>query len=182
MPRTIKNLGHRNVALLIASVAIIVIACGGSAATPAPTPAPTAAPVTATSTPAATAYEVKVATDAKLGAFLAGENGMSLYLLTADKKDTTTCSGGCASAWPPFELDPGETVTAGAGVTGTLATITRADDGKAQVTYNGVPLYYFAGDKAAGDITGQGVKSVWFLVAPASTAQSGAIKGGVGQP
>ncbi len=125
---------------------------------------------------------MKLAQDAKLGAYLAGENGMALYLLTKDTANTTTCSGGCASAWPPFELDPGESVTAGDGVTGTLATITRADDGKAQVTYNGVPLYYFAGDKAAGDITGQGVKSVWFLAAAATTAQGGAIKGGVGQP
>ena len=184
MSNIVKNLGQRNVALLVAAVAIIVVACGGSAtATPAPTPLPTAAPIAATSTPAAaTSYPVKLAQDAKLGAYLTGENGLALYLLTADKADTTTCSGGCASAWPPFELDPGETLTAGDGVTGKLATITRADDGKAQVTYNGVPLYYFAGDKAAGDITGQGVKGVWFLVAAATTAQGGAIKGGIGQP
>jgi predicted lipoprotein with Yx(FWY)xxD motif len=43
---------------------------------------------------------------------------------------------------------------AGTGVSGTLATITRADDGSLQVTYNGLPLYFFSGDKAAGDATG----------------------------
>jgi hypothetical protein len=75
----------------------------------------------------------------------------------------------------------GGSVTAGDGATGTLATITRADDGKNQVTYNGIPLYYFAKDAKAGDINGQGIKGVWFLVAPASAAQGGPIMGGVGQ-
>jgi predicted lipoprotein with Yx(FWY)xxD motif len=44
-----------------------------------------------------------------------------------------------------------------------LGTITRADGGT-QVTYSGMPLYYFAADKAAGDTKGQGVKSVWYVI------------------
>lgn len=51
------------------------------------------------------------------------------------------------------------------GVTGTLGTIT-TPDGKKQVTINGMPIYYYAKDKAAGDITGQDVNKVWYLVAP----------------
>ncbi len=66
-------------------------------------------------------------------------------------------------------------------MTGALATIKRTDDGKAQVTYNGIPLYYFSKDAKAGDVNGQGFKNVWFLVGPASTAQGGPITGGVGQ-
>ncbi len=66
-------------------------------------------------------------------------------------------------------------------MTGALASLTRADDGKQQVTYNGIPLYYFATDTNAGDVNGQGVKGVWFLVAPGSTTQGGPITGGVGQ-
>jgi len=181
MSRTFSNLGRRNVAMLVAAVAIIVVACSGSAATPASTATPTQAPAAATGAAPAAAYKVMLAQDAKLGGYLAVENGKALYLLTKDTANTTTCTAGCATAWPPFELDPGETVTPGDGVTGTLATITRADDGKAQVTYNGVPLYYFAGDQKAGDTTGQGVKGVWFLVAAASTSQGGPITGGVGQ-
>jgi predicted lipoprotein with Yx(FWY)xxD motif len=178
MPHTIRNSRHAHVALLVAAAALVLAACG-SAATPVPTSAPVA---TTAPSAAASVYTVKLAQDAKLGGYLTGEDGMALYLLTADKADTTTCTAACAGAWPPFELGPGETVAAGDGVTGSLATITRADDGKAQVTYNGIPLYYFAADKSAGDIKGQSVKGVWFLVAAGSTSQGGPIKGGVGQP
>ena len=163
---------------LTAAVALLVAACSGSTATTAPT----APPASSAGAPASAAvYQVTVGHDAKLGAYLAGEDGKSLYLLTKDSANTPTCVGGCASKWPPFELEGTESVTAGDGVTGTLATIKRADDGKVQVTYNGIPLYYFASDTKAGDINGQGVNGVWYLVAPASTAQGGHIAGGVGQ-
>lgn len=184
MTRTNRTMGGLRLASLIAGATLLLAACSGAAATPSPTVAPSVAPsvAPAASTAASGAvYQVKVAQDAKLGAYLTGEDGKALYLLTADAKDKSTCSGGCAAAWPPFELDPGESAAAGDGVTGTLASTTRADDSKAQVTYNGIPLYYFAKDTKAGDINGQGVKGVWFLVSPAATAQGGAITGGVGQ-
>jgi predicted lipoprotein with Yx(FWY)xxD motif len=44
-----------------------------------------------------------------------------------------------------------------------LGTITR-DDGTMQATYNGWPLYYYSGDAAPGDINGQGMEGLWFLV------------------
>jgi predicted lipoprotein with Yx(FWY)xxD motif/plastocyanin len=164
---------------LLAATAFLFAACSGAAATAAPT---AAAASTATGAAASAAvYQVAVAQDPKLGAHLTGEDGKSLYLLTADSSGKSTCTAACATAWPPFELDPGESVAAGTGVAGALATITRADDGKPQVTYNGIPLYYFAKDAKPGDVNGQGVKGVWFLVAPGSTAQGGPITGGVGQ-
>lgn len=180
MTRTNRTIGGLRVASLVAAAALLFAACSGAAATPSPTVVPSLAPAASTAA-AAGAVQVNVAQDPKLGAFLSGDGGKSLYLLTADAANKSTCTGGCATAWPPFELASGATVTAGTGVTGTLATTTRADDGKAQVTYNGIPLYYFAKDAKAGDINGQGVKGVWFLVAPASTAQGGSITGGVGQ-
>jgi plastocyanin/predicted lipoprotein with Yx(FWY)xxD motif len=180
MTRTDRSRAGLRVGALVAAATLLLAACSGTAAT-APTSAPTAAPAASTAGASGTVYEVKVAQDPKLGPYLTGEDGKSLYLLTADSNGKATCSGGCATAWPPFELDPGESVAAGSGVTGTLATLTRADDGKPEVTYNGIPLYYFAKDAKAGDINGQGVKGVWFLVAPASTASGGAITGGVGQ-
>ena len=108
---------------------------------------------------------MKTATDAKAGTFLVGEDGKTLYVFTKDSPGTSVCSGDCATSWPPFTLDAGEATKAGTGVSGALATITRAD-GKAQVTYNGAPLYYFAADKKAGDVTGQGVGGVWFAAKP----------------
>ncbi len=133
---------------------------------------PSVAPSVAASAPSATAseaeggvYEVKVATGT-VGKYLTGEDGKTLYIF---KKDTTpgksVCNGDCATNWPPFLLEAGETTKADDGVTGKLATITR-DDGTIQVTYNGVPVYYFAADKAAGDTTGQGVGGFWFVANP----------------
>jgi len=45
----------------------------------------------------------------------------------------------------------------------------QAPDGKKQVTVNGMPVYLWEKDKAPGDITGQGVGNVWYLVAPDGT-------------
>jgi predicted lipoprotein with Yx(FWY)xxD motif len=54
--------------------------------------------------------------------------------------------------------------TAGTGATGKLATITRKDDGTLQVTYNGLPLHFYQGDKAPGDTNGSYPN--WNLVTP----------------
>jgi hypothetical protein len=39
-------------------------------------------------------------------------------------------------------------------------------DGSSQVTYGGWPLYYYSGDAAPGDVNGQGVNGVWYVVSP----------------
>jgi predicted lipoprotein with Yx(FWY)xxD motif len=144
-------------------------AAAPSAAPPSPTEsaAPSAAPSTPASPSAATGetYEVTVATDAKLGKYLAGEDGKTLYTFKKDTANTSNCTGGCAQAWPPFALDAGEQVKAGTGVTGALTTFARAD-GKMQVAYNGAPLYYYATDTKAGDVMGQGVGGFWFVAKP----------------
>jgi len=48
-------------------------------------------------------------------------------------------------------------------VSGKLATIKR-DDGSTQVTYNGLPLYFFSNDHAPGD--SNGVYENWNAVKP----------------
>ena len=53
-----------------------------------------------------------------------------------------------------------------------LGTITRAD-GTVQSTYNGWPLYYFSGDSAAGDVNGQGVNDVWWVLDATGTPVQG---------
>ena len=164
---------------ILASVAVVAIVAGcanGATASPQPTaaaasPAPSLAATAPAATPAAStaasAYEVKVA-QGGAGAYLTGEDGKALYLFEHDKVGTSTCTGDCATTWPPFVLDGGETVTAGTGVTGTLSTISRPDGSK-QVAINGLPMYYFSGDSAAGQTNGQGIGHVWFLASPAGT-------------
>lgn len=109
------------------------------------------------------------------GDALAGEGEMTLYVFTNDTDGTSTCTGGCADAWPPL-LGDGSDVVAGAGVSGTFGTTTR-DDGSQQVTHNGQPLYYYASDQAAGDATGEGAGGVWFI-APVDETQGGAGSSG----
>jgi hypothetical protein len=79
----------------------------------------------------------------------------------------STCSGACATAWPPLIAKAAP--TAGTGATASdLATISRSDGSK-QVTYDGHPLYYFAGDSGAGQTNGEGVNGFgapWYLLAP----------------
>lgn len=111
---------------------------------------------------------VNLAKNDKLGSFLVDDKGMTLYLFTKDSPGTTTCYDKCATAWPPL-LTAGN-AAGGAGVdAGKFGTTTRTE-GTTQVTYNGWPLYYYAKDKQPGDTTGQGVGSVWYLVAPAGDA------------
>jgi len=80
---------------------------------------------------------------------------MTLYTHAGDTATSSTCIGGCAATWPPLETN-GQP-TARAGVTGQLSTLTRPD-GTTQVTYRGLPLYYWQGDTKAGDVTGNGVE------------------------
>lgn len=105
-----------------------------------------------------------------LGTFLTGPNGKTLYIHAGDSMNTSTCTGQCLTAWPPLTAAAGQSVTAGSGVTGHLATFSRSD-GSLWVTYNGMPLYYWQGDSKAGDTTGQGVNG--FTVALASSSGSG---------
>jgi predicted lipoprotein with Yx(FWY)xxD motif len=76
---------------------------------------------------------------------------------------TSACTGGCAKTWPGLTVAAGATPVAGTGATGTLGTTTR-DDRSLQVTYNGLPLYFFSRDKAPGD--SNGVYTGWVAVKP----------------
>jgi len=123
-----------------------------------------------TTQPAA-GIEVKVA-DSKLGKLLTGSEGRTLYAFTVDKDGKSACYQQCAQAWPA--LTTNGTPTAGSGVDGALLATSPRTDGAQQVTYAGLPLYYFAKDSAAGQTGGQGVNDVWWVVDPAGKL----IKGG----
>lgn len=124
----------------------------------------------ADATDAAEVIAVEVGeTDA--GPSLVGPDGRTLYVFTQDTDGTSTCYDDCAAAWPPLEVPDGASVQPGDGVTGELG-ITERDDGTSQVTYQGMPVYYFASDEEPGDAAGHGVNDVWFIASP--EGQSGA--------
>ena len=108
---------------------------------------------------------VNLGTNETLGSFLVDDKGMTLYLFTKDTPNTTVCYDKCATAWPPL-LTTGAPV-AGEGVDASLLGTTDRTDGTVQVTYNGWPLYYYEKDKAPGDVVGQDVGGVWYVVSAA---------------
>jgi predicted lipoprotein with Yx(FWY)xxD motif len=170
-------MGRTRLAAAALPLILALAACsGGTGATTAPTTptTPSAAPSAAgggasPSSPAsADQIELKVGTGSgSVSNYLTGADGMTLYIFTKDAKDSgkSVCNGDCATNWPPLTVSSLDEVKADSGATGALALATR-DDGTKQVTYKGMPLYYFAADKAAGDTTGQGVGGVWFVAAP----------------
>jgi predicted lipoprotein with Yx(FWY)xxD motif len=101
---------------------------------------------------------------------LTNAQGMTLYWFAPDTSTASHCEGSCATYWPPV-AGP---ATAGSGVSGTLGTITRPD-GTKQATYNGHPLYTYAGDSAPGQDKGNGVNAsggLWYDV-PVSGSSGG---------
>ena len=78
--------------------------------------------------------------------------GFTLYWFAPDTSTTSMCTGSCATYWPPVKGP----ATAGSGVTGTLGVITRSG-GTMQASYDGHPLYTYAGDSAPGQNKGNGL-------------------------
>ncbi len=97
-------------------------------------------------------------------------SGFTLYTFENDRNDTdgdgptdSDCNGGCAETWPPLFADAGAT-EAGA------YTIVDRDDGTRQWALNGLPLYFYAPDQAAGETRGEGAGGVWYVARPAPLA------------
>ena len=140
-------------AAVLAALTIATAACGGGNDHEGSGTAAT------TAAPAAGATTVAV-TSGKLGDILVDGDGRTLYAFTKDQGDKSACSGQCADNWPALE----GTATAGTGVEASMLSSAMQAGGDTQVTYGGWPLYYFAGDAKPGDVNGQGVGNVWFVV------------------
>jgi predicted lipoprotein with Yx(FWY)xxD motif len=151
--------GRALVAAVVLSGALA--ACGSQAATGSSSTA------TPTSSPAAAASASPVVLAQAVGSngtiLVAASNMMTVYTFSSDTAGVSNCTGSCATIWPAVTVPAGQTPTGGAGVTGTLATITRAD-GTVQVTYKGLPLYFFHKDAKPGDTNGHYTN--WNLVTP----------------
>jgi predicted lipoprotein with Yx(FWY)xxD motif len=150
---------------LIAVLTFGAAACGSSSSsgsvtttTTPPTSTTSGSGSSTTAGSAAGSTELKV-TSSSLGEIVVDGEGRTLYAFTADSGTTTACTGGCATAWPALVAP----VTAGSGVTGTVATAAQAD-GAEQIALNGHLLYYYAADAAPGSTSGQGVAGKWFVV------------------
>lgn len=99
-----------------------------------------------------------MATSSKFGQIVTASNGMSLYVFDKDTAGKSNCTGVCATEWPAYT----QTGTAPSSLPAHLGTITR-DDGKVQYTWDGKPVYFYVGDKAAGDTNGDGYDNLWHI-------------------
>lgn len=106
-------------------------------------------------------------TTAALGTYLTTSAGRTLYTFNGDTSGVSNVSGQLATVWPPFRATAPLTMPAGVG--GTLSEIARSD-GTQQVAYNGLPLYTFVNDTAAGVVSGQGGAGGRFFVALAQAS------------
>jgi predicted lipoprotein with Yx(FWY)xxD motif len=177
---------HRtSLALTLAAFAMVAAACSSasSSSTPAaagttatslaPSTSAPAAPSSAASGSPASGPALALKTESgSPGIWLTDPSGRALYAYTKDKGSTSVCYGACATSWPPLLATGPVTISGKYTVPADLGTTTRTD-GTKQVTYGGHPLYYFAGDTAAGQTKGQGVGKVWFLIGPVANVMNG---------
>ena len=128
-------------ALAIASVAIVAIGA--------------AAPVNT----------IDLATKDGIGEYLVDQDGMTLYYSADDtpESEESSCGETCIQYWPPFHT--GQIIIPLELSWFDFDTIYR-EDGAAQTTYKGWPLYYYVGDYSPGDINGQGMNGAWFAAGP----------------
>ena len=171
----------------LAALALTVSACASSSSSSAATSSTPAAAgsgaAAAARRPAAPPWTSRPSSGQQV---VTNSAGFTLYWFAPDTSTTSKCTGSCATYWPPVKGP----ATAGSGVTGTLGTITRSD-GTTQATYDGHPLYTFAGDKAPGQANGNGKNlsgGLWYEMtvsgakpaAGAGASAAASTKGGYG--
>lgn len=171
----------------VGAVGLIMLAaaCGSSSASSAPStsaPAvPASAPAAAASSapPSAGPLAVLKTEQTALGMVLTNAQGFTVYWFAKDSPTASACAGACAAAWPPVLGMP--RAESGVKLGGTLGEIKRSN-GTTQATYDGHPLYLFAGDQAPGQANGNGVDgfgALWYVfkIGTSTTADTGTNSG-----
>jgi len=177
----------RRVFTAVGAVGLIMLAaaCGSSSASSTAASAPsTSAPAAAASSalPSAPAAAVLKTEQTTLGTVLTNAGGFTVYWFAKDSSTASACAGACAAAWPPVLGMPG--AASGVKLGGTLGQIKRPD-GTMQATFDGHPLYLFAGDRTPGQASGNGVDgfgALWYAIkiGTSTTANTGTSSGSGG--
>ncbi len=121
--------------------------------------------VLASATGAYAANVVAKVGSSSLGNIVVNGKGMTAYFFDLDKANSgvSACSGSCAAYWPAITSTGVKPNVSGiSGAVGTIAI----KGGKHQVTISGRPIYTYAPDKAPGQVKGQGVQGVWYVISP----------------
>ncbi|HEY2522167.1 MAG TPA: hypothetical protein VGJ19_18805 [Streptosporangiaceae bacterium] len=98
----------------------------------------------------------------KIGKVLTDSKGDTLYVYSKDMRGAaSTCTMSCAKEWPAVKGKPAAAM--GVKFAGSLGSV-KDMDGTTQATYDGYPLYTYAGDMAPGDTSGNGAAGVWHVI------------------
>jgi predicted lipoprotein with Yx(FWY)xxD motif len=135
--------------LALLAVSAVLAACGSGSSHGA-----------ASSTNGAESTPVTSAKKAKVGRVIVDAQGRTLYRFTAEAQGVPVCTGVCLGTWPPA------LASTASGLPKHVATIKRPDGGKLQLTYDGHPLYRYAGDRSRADAKGEDVGGQWFILKP----------------
>ena len=178
MIRSLTRLEGRNrLRMLLALPAVAAVAAVLAACSSSGTSSAGGSSSTSTGSPAAaTAGSLKTATIGG-ATVLTTASGFTLYSFAPDTSTTSNCNGTCAQNWPPVKGP-----TTASGVSGTFGTIKRSD-GSVQATFDGHPLYTFAGDTAPGQNKGNGLNAaggLWHEITTSGTAPAGSSSAGSG--
>lgn len=146
---------------LLVIIAAVLAGCGGSSGSGTSTEASagSATPTATKSVPSVTIGTYKTPED---GTLITGAENRTLYVFKPDEMSTSahekssTCNGACAKVWPPV-LSSGTPAVTGKAKASLIGLTTRSD-GTKQVTYNGLPLYYYTADAKAGQSVGNHLK------------------------
>lgn len=130
----------------------------------------------------ATAGTVRTAARSPFGTILVSATGRTLYRYTRDSKHVNRCSSVpvCNKYWPPLLVKPSLKPTAGGAAKAALLGTIKGPHGMRQVTYAGWPLYFFAGDKRAGQMRGEDFLKQWYVVNTAGAFVKHAVSSGGG--
>jgi predicted lipoprotein with Yx(FWY)xxD motif len=168
-------------ALAVAIVALAIAGCGSGGNSVTASPSSTNAKASTSSGGATVGVR-----HGSIGTYLVDSQGRTLYLFEKDTGTMSTCSGACASAWPPSTTNGHP--NAGPGVKASLLGTTTRSDGSKELTYAGHPLYRYAGDASPGDTNGEGLSQFgggWDVLSPSGhkiegdeTASSSTSNGG----
>lgn len=147
----------------VSALGVIALAACGSGGSSHGSTGAYAAPVISNGKPTPQAAPAASTGNTALGPVLIDAHGGTLYGLTRDMNGMSSCTGACATAWPPLTVT-GPSLPAG--LDAHVFSVIARPDGSYQLRAGTWPLYRYAGDATPGDTNGQGSGGVWFAVAP----------------
>ena len=163
---------------LLAVLGFVAAGCGGGSSASSAPENGVAGAQHATGSVAVKTRKVK-----GLGVVLVKSNGRTLYVFMKDAHRHVTCTGSCASFWPPLKWKGSGKPKAGPTAKTKLLGLDKNPSGGRVVTYNKWPLYTYSGDSAAGQAHGEGQNlngGKWYVISAKGTLVKHAKSGGGG--